>query len=97
MEHHFHSHSDPHASKTLVIYVSQKELKRKLSEGNKLITEYEVSLASLRLNCQSKLLCKDASFCFCRNSSNSGGRTEFCSSRSWKKHNIERRRSALEG
>lgn len=35
---------------TLIIYVLQEELKHKLSEGNKLITEYEVSLISLRLN-----------------------------------------------
>lgn len=35
---------------TLTIYVLQEELKHKLSEGNKLITEYEVSLISLRLN-----------------------------------------------
>lgn len=45
---------DPHTRLTLLIYVLQKELKRKLSEGNKLITEYEVSPASPRLNGESE-------------------------------------------
>lgn len=44
-----------------MIYVLQEELKHKLSEGNKFITEYEV--ASHVFAVEQVLACEDASFC----------------------------------
>lgn len=44
-----------------MVYVLQEELKHKLSEGNKLITEYEVSLHVFAV--EQVLACEDASSC----------------------------------
>lgn len=47
-----------------MMYVLQEELKHKLSEENKLITEYEVSSPVFADERESKLKCKNASVCF---------------------------------
>lgn len=88
-----------HASHVFIC--SQAELKNKLSERNKLISEYEVMhrLAGTLVHLLNpyKLAVEVVFETFCHDSSSTEGRRESCSSRSWKKPNRKHLKSVSDG